>query len=136
MGTGDALGLPEPRGTPVTRLMTNDRRDLRVLLRLEVQLAVSSVGHQAQTADVGASGCSLQVPMRLPTGAHVRLLLLPAGGAGPLSVGATVIWGKAPGRLHGLVFDAVDAGRAGIWFDELVAGITRLEHEAAGATDR
>ena len=120
----------------MTRCMTNERRDLRVHLRLRVQLAVSSVGHQGHTEDVGASGCSLLMPMRLPTGTSVRLLLLPGGVVGPLSVGATVIWGKAPGRLHGLVFDAVDAGRAATWFDELVAGITRLDHEATGATNR
>jgi hypothetical protein len=115
--------------------MTNARRDQRLPMRLEVQLAVSSVGHQGHTEDVGASGCSLLVPMRLSTGTRIRMLLLPAGGAGPLSIGATVIWGKAPGGLHGLVFDAVDAERAAAWFNELVAGITRLEREATGATD-
>jgi hypothetical protein len=103
---------------------------------LEVQLAVSSVGHRGHTEDVGASGCSLLVPMRLSTGTRVRLLLLPGGGAGPLSIGATVIWGKAHG-CHGLVFDALDAGRAAAWFNELIASNTRLEREAAaaGATD-
>jgi hypothetical protein len=115
--------------------MTRPRRDPRLPVRLDVQLAVSSVGHQGHTEDVGAKGCSLLVPMRLSTGTRVRLLLLPAGSAGPLSVGATVIWGKAPGLRHGLVFDAVDAGRAAAWFAALAAGITRLEPEAAGATD-
>jgi hypothetical protein len=119
----------------VTSSITNARRNLRIPLRVEVQLAVSSVGHQGHTEDVGASGCSLLVPMRLRTGTRVRLLLLPGGGAGPLSVGATVTWGKAPGGLHGLVFDAVDAGAAATWFEQLVAGITRLEGEAAGATE-
>jgi hypothetical protein len=122
----------------VTRPITNARRDrdLRLTLRVEVQLAVSSVGHQGHTEDVGASGCSVLVPMRLRTGTRVRLLLLPAGGAGPLSVGATVIWGKAPGGLHGMVFDAVDAGAAAVWFDQLAAGITSVEAEATGAAVR
>jgi hypothetical protein len=119
----------------VTSLSSNARRNLRLPMRVEVQLAVSSVGHQGHTEDVGANGCSLLVPMRLRTGTRVRLLLLPAAGAGPLSVGATVIWGKAHGGLHGLVFDAVDAGRAAAWFDQLVAGITRPELEATGTTD-
>jgi hypothetical protein len=119
----------------MTSFSSNARRNLRLPLRVEVQLAVSSVGHQGHTEDVGASGCSLLVPMRLRTGTRVRLLLLPEGGAGPLSVGATVIWGNAPGGLHGLVFDAVDAGAAAAWFDELVAGNTSLEGEAVGAMD-
>jgi hypothetical protein len=122
----------------VTSPITNARRsrDLRLPLRVEVQLAVSSVGHQGHTEDVGATGCSLLVPMRLRTGTRVRMLLLPAGGAGPLSVGATVIWGKTPGGRHGLVFDAVDAEAATAWFDQLAAGITRPEDEATVATDR
>jgi hypothetical protein len=120
----------------VTSFSSNARRNLRLPLRVEVQLAVSSVGHQGHTEDVGANGCSLLVPMRLRTGTRVRLLLLPEGGAGPLSVGATVTWGKAPGGLHGLVFDAVDAGAAAAWFEQLVAGTTRIESEATGAADR
>lgn len=120
----------------MTSPITNARRDLRLPVRLEVQLAVSSVGLQGHTEDVGASGCRLLVAMRLPTGTRVRLLLLPAGGAGPLSIAATVIWGKAPGWRHGLAFAAADAGRAAAWFDELVAGSNSLARGAMGATGR
>jgi DNA-binding transcriptional ArsR family regulator len=67
--------------------------------------------------------------MRLPAGSRVRLLLLPAGAAGSLSIGATVIWStEAPGWRHGLAFATADAGRAAAWFDELIAGTTRILH--------
>ncbi len=50
MGTGDALGHPEPRGTPVTRLMTNERRDLRVPWFDELVAGITRHGHEATGA--------------------------------------------------------------------------------------
>jgi hypothetical protein len=129
----------------LTSCATNARRDQRLSLRLEVQLAVRCVGHQGHTEDVGAGGCRLLVPMHLPAGSRVRLLLLPAAAAGLLSIDARVIWStEAPGWRHGLAFAAADAGRAAAWFDELVAGslslldrgLVAIERGGTGAIER
>jgi len=113
----------------VTDFISNARRDLRIPLRLDVQLAVASVGHQGHTEDVGARGCRVLAPVRILTGTHLRLLLVSGGATGSLSVGATVAWRQdGPAWRHGMTFAAADADRAAAWFDKVVEGHTALLH--------
>jgi hypothetical protein len=109
--------------------ISNARRDLRLPLRLDAQVAVATVGHAGQTEDVGARGCRLSAPLRLLTGTRVRLLLVVDGAAGSLSVDATVVWRQdGPARRHGVAFDAAAAARTAAWFDEMVEHHTALLH--------
>jgi hypothetical protein len=114
----------------MTSYIASARKDLRLPLLMEAQLAVASVGCPAQTADVGARGCRLQAPMRFLTGTRLRLLLVPAGGAtGSLAVGARVVWRRElPAWSYGLAFAGADWARAAEWFDEVVSVNTGLLH--------
>ncbi|MBI5071109.1 MAG: PilZ domain-containing protein [Deltaproteobacteria bacterium] len=95
------------------------RSDLRLHLRLEALLPARA--HLGHTEDVGAGGCRLRGPVRLHTGAHLRLLFEGRGAASSPLVDATVVWRQdEPEWRHGLAFTAGATANAAGWFDALL----------------
>jgi hypothetical protein len=115
----------------MTQFITNARRDLRLPIHLEAQIAVERVGYLGRTEDVGARGCRILAPLRLLTGTPLRVVLIEAGVPALLSVGGVVVWRQdAAGWRYGVAFAEEDADRAMAWFDD-VAGrhAALLEHD-------
>jgi len=101
--------------------ISSARRDLRLPIRIEAQLAVARAGHLGLTEDVGARGCRLLAPLRLLTGTRLKLLLRPAGDAPSLSIDARVVWRRdEPRWRHGLAFIEDGFHRSERWFDQVV----------------
>jgi len=114
----------------VADFIMNPRRSLRLPLRCAARLSVDGVSCDGHTEDLGARGCRLVAPTRLPPGSHVGLHLACEGAAGTLLVDARVVWSTSePPWRHGVTFAAPDVPRAEAWFDELAASHGELLHQ-------
>lgn len=114
----------------MTDFISNPRRTLRLPLRCAARIESDGGGCDGHTEDLGATGCRLVAPTRLAERSLLRLHLAGEGAAGPLAVGGRVVWGEAdPPWRHGVIFEAADLPRAGVWFDELALHHSELLHE-------
>jgi hypothetical protein len=115
----------------MTPFIANARRDLRLPIHLEAQIAVARVGYLGRTEDVGARGCRILAPLRLLTGTPLRVVIIEAGASAMLSVGGVVVWRQdAAGWRYGVAFAEEDAHLAEAWFDDVAARhAVLLEHD-------
>lgn len=109
--------------------IANPRKALRLQLRCAAQIEAGGATCLGATEDLGARGCRLLAPVRLPTASSIGLQLTCPDARGTLALRAAVVWSEpGPPWRHGVSFAAADRERAEAWFDDLAGHHTDLLH--------
>ncbi|WP_160309025.1 PilZ domain-containing protein, partial [Anaeromyxobacter sp. PSR-1] len=102
--------------------IVNPRRAPRARVRCACRLSAPAGVLDAETEDLGPSGCQLRAAGAVAVGEAVRLELSHPLLAEAVAVAGRVAWAsaQAPWRL-GVAFDAAELERAGRWYQALLA---------------
>ncbi|ABC82563.1 PilZ domain-containing protein [Anaeromyxobacter dehalogenans] len=102
--------------------IVNPRRAPRARVRCACRLSAPAGALDAETEDLGPSGCQLRAAGAVARGEAVRLELSHPLLAATVAVAGRVAWAsaQAPWRL-GVAFDAAELERAGRWYQALLA---------------
>ncbi|ACL66316.1 type IV pilus assembly PilZ [Anaeromyxobacter dehalogenans 2CP-1] len=102
--------------------IVNPRRAPRARVRCACRVSAPAGVLDAETEDLGPSGCQLRAAGAVARGEAVRLELSHPLLAAPVAIAGRVAWAsaQAPWRL-GVAFDVAELERAGRWYQALLA---------------
>jgi hypothetical protein len=115
----------------------NPRRSPRIPARCGVSLTYRNGIWEAETEDLGPSGCQIISPRPIAEGGRIQLAISSARVPEPLEVGGRVAWitGTAPHRL-GVAFVAGSADDPVAWFERYLESDPKLAAAIRRVPDR